>query len=200
MQCFEALDGIFKAAKLLKEQREGQSQQPATVSLAGASLLVEQMQQAAYGGLQVQGLQQGDRITLPNGTQLEVSEAAGLQKAVEQAAVQAGLREPSNGDKEDEWGEYENWDPFADVPEGEDEARMEGGREDDGDGFRVVTNKREATKKEGRIDRSRSGSPTLEEQQEARRKVVASGAKGGRGRGRQAAGSHRGPDAGLQEG
>ena len=69
MQCFEALDGIFKAAKQLKEQKEGQAQQTATVSMAGAQLLVEQMQQAAAGGQEQSSLRQGDLITFPNGTQ-----------------------------------------------------------------------------------------------------------------------------------
>jgi hypothetical protein len=201
MQCFEALDGIFKAAKLLKEQTEGQSQQPAMVSRAGAALLVEQMQQAADGGLQVQGFRQGDRITLPNGTQLEVSEGAGLQKAVAEAASQAWIKEVAGAEGEGEEGDYENWDLFGDAAE-VDEASMEGGRENDGDGFRVYAKRgaTTATKKEER-DRSRSGSPSLEEQQEARRKVVASASKGGgRGRGTPAAASHRGPDAGQTQG
>ena len=51
MQCFEALDGIFKAAKQLQVQKEGLQQQTATVSMAGAMLLLEQMQQAAEGGV-----------------------------------------------------------------------------------------------------------------------------------------------------
>ena len=196
MQCFEALDGIFKAAKMLKEQMEGQSQQPAMVSRAGAALLVEQMQQAADGGLQLQGLRQGDRITLPNGTQLEISEGAGLHKAVAEAALQAGIEQAK---EENDEGESENWDAFGDSFEAGEDAGMEGGRENDGDGFRVVA-KRGAAKKEERNDRSRSGSPSLEEQQEARRKVVASGGKGGRGRGKAGAASHRGPDAGVQQG
>ena len=200
MQCFEALDGIFKAAKLLKEQTEGQSQQPAMVSRAGAALLVEQMQQAADGGLQVQGFRQGDRITLPNGTQLEVSEGAGLQKAVAEAASQAWIKELAGAEGEGEEGDYENWHLFGDTAE-VDEASMEGGRENDGDGFRVYAKRgaTTATKKEER-DRSRSGSPSLEEQQEARRKVVASAGKGGRGRGTPGAASHRGPDAGQLQG
>ena len=202
MQCFEALDGILKAAKLLKEQTEGQSQQPAMVSRAGAALLVDQMQQAADGGLQLQGPRQGDRITLANGTQLEVSEGAGLQKAVAEAAMQAGFKELAGVDGEGEEGDVENWDLFGDLAEG-DEASMEGGGEKDGDGFRVVAKRGAAiaTKKEERDDRSRSGSPSLEEQQEARRKVVASAKRGGgRGRGIPAAASHRGPDAGQTEG
>jgi hypothetical protein len=199
MQCFEALDGIFKAAKMLKEQMQGQ--QPAMVSRAGAALLVEQMLQAADGSPQAQGLRQGDRITLPNGTQLEVSEGAGLLQAVAEAALQAGIEQAKGNEQETERngeGEYENWDVFGDALEIED-AGMEGGRENDGDGFRVYA-KRGATKKEERDGRSRSGSPSLEEQQEARRKVVASSGKGGRGRGTAGSASHRGPDVGVQQG
>ena len=100
--------------------------------------------------------------------------------------------------EEKEEGEIENWDVFGDSFEEGEDAGMEGGQENDGDGFRVQA-KRGATKEE-REDRSRSGSPSLEEQQEARRKVVASAGKGGRGRGKAAAASHRGPDAGVQPG
>ena len=150
----------------------------------------------------MQGLRQGDRITLPNGTQLEVSEGAGLHKAVAEAALQAGIEQAKGTEQEkerNEDGEYENWDVFGDVFEAAEDAGMEGGRENDGDGFRVYA-KRGATKKEQRDGRSRSGSPSLEEQQEARRKVVASAGKGGRGRGTAGAASHRGPDAGVQQG
>ena len=45
--------------------------------------------------------------------------------------------------EEEEDDEYECWDAFADIPEGGD-ATMEGGREEDGDGFKVVQTKRGA--------------------------------------------------------
>ena len=108
----------------------------------------------------MQWLRQGDRITLPNGTQLEISDGAGLHKAVAEAALQAGIE---SAKEEQEAAEIENWENFADSFEDAD-AGMEGGREIDGDGFRVVQSKRGATKKEERDGRSRSGSPSLEEQ------------------------------------
>jgi hypothetical protein len=156
-RCQQMLEGLLAMVQAATAQGAAAGENMVTrVSTAGARALVEQMQSAASGGLAA-GPKEGDRITLPDGSVLLVTD-----EPPSASAPGAGVKERGEAQVQEEMGTSDADD--AETGFEENELAVDGG------GFIPYLGSRRRARSEARAGRSRS--PTDMETVEARRKVL----------------------------